>query len=101
MNRTRRTRLPQRSALNRGTAVYVGGSRVLFVWPCGCKRTETMTTPIGALGDMGTALLVKNWRLNGVVLPQCKRHPDWHSALSQVARLNAENPEVKDERSRV
>lgn len=77
----------RRNALNRGSAVWLGGSRVRFLWACGCSRVETMET-----GEQATRLLVKNWRANGVVLEQCKRHPEWYSRLSQVPRLNAEHP---------
>lgn len=82
----------QRNALNRGTAVHLGGARVRFVWACGCKRVETVTSPAGPMSEGAVALLVSNWRANGVVLAQCKQHPDWYEKLSQVARLNEENP---------
>jgi hypothetical protein len=82
----------KRNALNRGTAVYVTGSQVRFVWACGCKKIQTIKSPAGPIGPGMVARLVRNWRANGVVLEQCKRHPDWHSKLSQVARLNEENP---------
>lgn len=83
----------KRLALNRGTAVHLGGAKVRYIWPCGCKRTETFKTPIGPLHESGVAQLVKNWRLNGVGLAQCRRHPDWFSPKSQLERLNAENPQ--------
>lgn len=80
----------KRNALSRGTAVYLGGSNVRLVWACGCTRVETLKDPMKRpLGEGGTASLVHNWRQNGVVLEQCKRHPDWYSRDSQIARLNA------------
>jgi hypothetical protein len=82
----------KRNALNRGTAVYLDGARVRFVWACGCTRVETIKSPAGPLSDFAVRLLVSNWRANGVVLEQCKRHPDWHDRRSQVARLNEEHP---------
>lgn len=83
----------KRNALNRGTAVHLGGARVRFVWPCGCKRVETITSAQGPLSSAMVSRLVRSWRANGVTLPQCKRHPDWHHKLSQVPRLNEENPQ--------
>lgn len=82
----------KRNALNRGTAVYLGGSRVRFVWACGCTREEVLTSPSGDLNPTMVERLVHNWRGSGVVLEQCKKHPDWHSKLSQVQRLNEEHP---------
>lgn len=85
----------QRNALNRGTAVHLGGARVRFIWACGCKRAETMKSPGGAeMSEATVARLVRYWRASGVTLPQCKRHPDWHDKRSQVPRLNEENPEA-------
>lgn len=82
------------NALNRGTAVYLNDNLVRFIWPCGCTKVEAVTRPGGAtIGAIGTARLVKNWRANGVTLPQCKKHPDWYSPLNQVPRLNAEHPQ--------
>jgi hypothetical protein len=83
----------QRNALNRGTAVHVGGARVRFVWACGCKRVETINSPAGPLSEGAVARLVRNWRVSGVVLEQCKRHPDWYDKRSQIPRLNVENPD--------
>lgn len=85
----------KRNALNRGTAVHLGGSKVRLVWPCGCTRIETMKSPAGPLGAFGTARFVSSWRANGVVLAQCKKHPDWHSKLNQVPRLNVEHPVIE------
>lgn len=82
----------QRNALNRGTAVHLGGARVRFIWACGCKRAETMKSPAGEMSESAVAILVRSWRANGVVLPQCKRHPNWHDKRSQLPRLNEENP---------
>lgn len=90
MNARRRV---QRNALNRGTAVHISGAKVRFIWACGCKHVETLTSPAGPLSRSIVAKLVRNWRANGVVLPQCKRHPDWRHKLSQVPRLNEENPQ--------
>lgn len=84
----------KRNALNRGTAVHLGGARVRFVWACGCSQVEAMRRPDKRPEAESTVvLLVRHWRLNGVVLPQCRRHPDWHSPKSQLERLNAENPQ--------
>lgn len=83
----------KRNALNRGTAVHLGGSRVRFIWACGCTKVETIRTPVGELDHRAVAGLVKNWRLNGCVLGQCGKHPDWYSKLSQIERLNEEHPE--------
>lgn len=82
----------ERHALNRGTAVYLEGSRVRFIWACGCKRAETLERVSPSMA----ARLVRNWRANGVVLPQCKRHPEWYDKQSQLPRLNAENPDTKN-----
>jgi hypothetical protein len=84
---------PERNALNRGTAVYVGGSRVRFIWPCGCSRVETIKGRKNAAPPDSVARLVPYWRRSGVVLPQCHRHPDWFHKDSQVARLNKEYPQ--------
>lgn len=83
----------KRNALNRGTAAHLSGANVRLIWACGCTRVETLKDPLGPLSESGTALLVRNWRKNGVVLQQCKRHPDWYSRDSQIARLNAAYPE--------
>lgn len=83
----------KRNALNRGTAVHLGGARVLLIWACGCKHVQTIKGPLGPLSHDMTARLVRSWRMNGVVLEQCKRHPDWRHKLSQVPRLNQENPQ--------
>lgn len=82
----------KRNALNRGTAVYLGGSRVRFVWACGCTREEIITSPIGEISHVMTERLVLNWRKNGVVMEQCKKHPDYYNPRSQVQRLNEEHP---------
>lgn len=81
-----------RNALNRGTAVHLGGARVRFVWACGCKRVETVKGPAGPLGESAVAQLVRNWRANGVALEQCKRHPEWYERKSPLPRLNEQNP---------
>lgn len=88
----------KRNALNRGTAVYLGGSRVRFVWACGCTREEILHSPSGDISPTMTERLVHNWRGNGVVLEQCKKHPDWHDRKSQVQRLNDEHPNKGEER---
>lgn len=82
----------KRNALNRGTAVHLGGAQVLFVWPCDCKKEETIKAGGRPLTGPATAQLVRHWRRNGVVLEVCAKHPDWHSRLNQVPRLNEENP---------
>lgn len=85
----------QRNALNRGTAVYLGGSLVRFVWPCGCTREEIVTSPAGALPPSGVRrLVVENWRKNGITLQQCAKHPDYYSPKNQVPRLNEEHPQL-------
>jgi hypothetical protein len=48
----------QRNALNRGTAVHMGGARVRFVWACGCHRIETVTSPAGPMSESAVARLV-------------------------------------------
>ena len=87
----------QRYAANRGSCVYRGGSRVRWLWPCGCRKTEiVLIGPRGCRKPMAPELLAKlepYWRSAGVNLPPCKKHPDWYSRESQVARLNAENPQ--------
>lgn len=84
----------RRNALNRGTAVYLGENRVRFVWACGCTKVETLNAPGGAPYSYAiTRKLVSNWRNNGVVLPQCKKHPNHYERLSPLPRLNAEHPE--------
>ena len=82
----------KRIAWNRGTAVHLGGNEVRFVWPCGCSRIERIDGPVSA---GAVAILVRNWRANGVVLEQCHRHPEYYERLSQLERLNAENPQEK------
>jgi hypothetical protein len=87
----------KRTALNRGTAVHLGGARVRFIWPCGCKHVHTikahgMDLAHRELSPQSTAKLVEYWREVGVVLEQCKRHPEWYSKESQLKRLNQENP---------
>lgn len=87
----------KRNALNRGTAVHLGGNRVKFVWPCGCQRTEKLKTPVRQPYTVGaTAQLVRIWRANGVVLEECKKHPAYYQSLSPLPRLNAEyqQPEI-------
>lgn len=81
----------KRNALNRGTAVYLGENRVRFVWPCGCTRVECLKT----LSPAMTERLVLNWRHNGVVLEQCKGHPDHYERLSPLGRLNKDYPEER------
>lgn len=83
----------RRNALNRGTAVHLGGARVRFIWPCDCMHVEALKSPAGPLTHDATARLVRNWRANGVVLQQCSKHPDWYSKVSQIARLNQEHPQ--------
>lgn len=88
----------KRNALNRGTAVYLGGSRVRFVWACDCTRVETIKSGRGrrasVIGPAMVERLVAYWRNTGVTLPECKRHPDFYERnRSHVARLNAENPQ--------
>jgi len=83
----------QRLALNRGTAVHVSGAKVRYIWPCGCKKTETIKTQLGPVTEQTAKLLVRNWRRNGVHLEQCKKHPDWYEAKNPLQRLNEENPE--------
>lgn len=51
-----------------------------------------MKSPAGEMSESAVAILVRSWRANGVVLPQCKRHPNWHDKRSQLPRLNEENP---------
>jgi hypothetical protein len=81
-------------AWNRGTAVHLGGSRVRFIWPCGCKHSETMKNPDKSLmAESAVAMFVKNWRANGVVLERCTKHPNWYSPKDQVQKLNQENPQ--------
>jgi hypothetical protein len=89
----------KRNALNRGTVVYLDGSRVRFIWPCGCTKVETITAsrrkgapPISAetLRDK----LVPYWRRTGVTLLECKKHPEYYSPESQIARLNLEYPQT-------
>ena len=89
----RRQRI-KRNALNRGTAVYLGGSRVRLVWACDCTRVQTIKSPAGPLDAGAVARLVRNWRNNGVTLEQCRRHPDYYNKVSQLARLNAEHPQL-------
>lgn len=87
----------KRQALNRGTVVYLGGSRVEWIWPCGCKQKATvMIGPVRGKQPISPAVLAKlapYWRRSGVGLPECKKHPGWYSKESQVARLNEENPQ--------
>jgi len=82
-----------RKAWNRGTAVHLGGARVRFVWPCDCTKVETVKSPAGPMSHEAVATLVRNWRLNGVTMDQCKKHPNWSSPKCQVARLNAAHPQ--------
>lgn len=88
---TRRQK-PKRNALNRGTAVYLGEARVKFVWPCGCTRKEVIKSPLGPLSAPIVEKMVRMWRSSGIVLEQCRRHPDWYHRDSQLARLNKEHP---------
>lgn len=83
----------KRKALNRGTAVHVGGSKVRFVWACGCTKVETIQTPAGPMHSDMVSRLVRNWRANGVVLAQCRKHPNWESKKNQVPSLNAAYPQ--------
>lgn len=83
----------KRKALNRGTAVHLGGPWVRFIWPCGCSKREKVKTPAGDLSASAVALLVRRWRENGVTLEECKKHPSWYDPKSQVARLNSEFPQ--------
>lgn len=82
----------KRNALNRGTAVHLGGAKVRFIWACGCKHEETLLVGGKPLAGPAAAQLVRHWRQNGVVLEQCQKHPDWYSKVTQVPRLNKENP---------
>jgi hypothetical protein len=89
------TRRIKRKALNRGTAMYLGDNRVRFIWACGCCKVERMTNPGGAAMHSGSvSIFVRNWRLNGVVLEQCPKHPDHYEKLSPLERLNRENPQL-------
>lgn len=84
-----------RRALNRGTAVYLGGARVRLIWPCGCSRIETLLDPRGReFSAETTARTVRWWRSGGVTLEQCRAHPDFYRRESQVERLNRENPQT-------
>jgi hypothetical protein len=87
----------KRNALNRGTAVYLDGSRVRFIWACGCKSVETVQTGKGRKATPIHPDMVKRlaayWRRSGVTLPECKKHPDFYDKQLQVSRLNAENPQ--------
>jgi len=83
----------KRNALNRGTAVHLGGSRVQFIWPCGCVKEETVHSPAGALPPDAVRKLVTHWRDCGVTLPQCRNHPNFYSPLNQVPRLNRAYPQ--------
>ena len=83
----------KRNALNRGTAVYLGGVRVRYVWACGCTKVEDFKPPAGSIAPEMVARMVRNWRANGVVLPQCRRHPNWESRESQISKLNLSYPQ--------
>lgn len=87
----------KRNALNRGTVVYLGGSKVRWVWPCGCKKDATVMVGVGRsktpMSPEILSRLAPYWRRTGITLPECKKHPDWYSKDSQVARLNEENPQ--------
>jgi hypothetical protein len=84
-------------AMNRGSCVYLGGSRVRFLWACGCKRAETVKAGVGRRKVVMTPDAVRKlaayWRSSGVILPQCKKHPDWYSRESAVPKLNERNPD--------
>ena len=86
----------KRNALNRGTAVHLGANKVRFVWACGCTKVQLMKAP-GRHGSnyskWVTAKLVNWWRMNGVDLEQCKKHPDYYNPKSQLERLNKEYPQ--------
>lgn len=83
----------KRNALNRGTAVWLGENRVRFVWACGCSRVDRMLYPGERPYNASVvAKLVKIWRTNGVVLEQCKVHPEHYERLSPLQRLNDNNP---------
>lgn len=88
----------KRMALNRGTAVYLDGSRVRFIWPCGCTKVETMHMGRKSNSPVISPVVLRDklvpyWRRTGVTLPECKKHPEWYSPASQVNRLNLEYPQ--------
>jgi hypothetical protein len=87
----------RRNALNRGTAVYLGGSRVRFIWPCDCSREEIVKAGKNPLQPETLARLVSYWRRTGITLEQCKRHPDWYHKDSQVGRLNLKHPNTQEQ----
>lgn len=89
-----RARRIERPALNRGTAVHVGGSRVRFVWACGCTKVEDMKDVAGKHAThYGVAAMVRHWRANGVSLLQCRKHPHFHDPKSQLEKLNLAHPQ--------
>ena len=64
----------------RGTAEYLGGTRVRFTWPCGHTQVKDFNTgPIPKrIGSAGCKFLARYWSHSGggVNLPRCPRCRD-------------------------
>jgi hypothetical protein len=61
----------------RGSAEYLGGTRVRFTWPCGHTETKDFSTgPVTKrIGAGGVRFLSRYWGKDqgGVNLPPCRR----------------------------
>ena len=66
----------QRGGYVRGTAEYLGGTRVRFTWPCGHTQTQDFSKgPVHRrMSEFGCRFLTKYWQgTQGVNLSPCKR----------------------------